>query len=240
MSDMHPLSGAYAVDALDDLERVRFERHLGECSECAAEVRSLQEAAGVLSHVVATGPSPMVRQQVLAEIHTVRPLAPVPAPVRAVRHRARRFPQLVAAAVAAVLLVIGGGVAALKPWQSQSSAPIATPQRVMDASDARAQAVSFANGSRATLYHSKSVNRSVIVTRGMKDAPLGKVYELWYLNAKGAFVPAGLMGSGSSQTVVLHGALGDAKGVGITVEPSAGSDHPSSAPIALFKLNKSV
>ena len=31
MSDLHGLSGAYAVDGLDDLERARFERHLAEC-----------------------------------------------------------------------------------------------------------------------------------------------------------------------------------------------------------------
>ncbi len=45
MSDLHGLSGAYAVDALDDLERARFERHLAECEDCRAEVASLVEAA---------------------------------------------------------------------------------------------------------------------------------------------------------------------------------------------------
>ncbi len=38
MSDIHALSGAYAVDALDDIERAQFERHLAECAECRAEV----------------------------------------------------------------------------------------------------------------------------------------------------------------------------------------------------------
>ena len=32
MTEIHALSGAYAVDALDDLERAAFERHLGECA----------------------------------------------------------------------------------------------------------------------------------------------------------------------------------------------------------------
>ena len=31
-ADIHALSGAYAVDAVDDLERARFERHLQELS----------------------------------------------------------------------------------------------------------------------------------------------------------------------------------------------------------------
>ena len=29
MSDMHKLTGAYALDALDDIERARFEQHVG-------------------------------------------------------------------------------------------------------------------------------------------------------------------------------------------------------------------
>ena len=45
MSDIHALSGAYAIDALDDIERAQFERHLAECAECRAEVDSLREAS---------------------------------------------------------------------------------------------------------------------------------------------------------------------------------------------------
>ena len=47
-SDIHALSGAYAIDALDDIERAQFERHLAECAECRDEVDSLREAAGLL------------------------------------------------------------------------------------------------------------------------------------------------------------------------------------------------
>ena len=46
MSDLHKLTGAYAVDALDDLERARFEQHLDECDDCRFEVAELRETAG--------------------------------------------------------------------------------------------------------------------------------------------------------------------------------------------------
>ena len=36
--DIHALCGAYAVDAVDDLERAAFDRHLADCEACAAEV----------------------------------------------------------------------------------------------------------------------------------------------------------------------------------------------------------
>ncbi len=49
MSDVHALSGAYALDALDDSERAEFERHLAVCSSCRLEVAGLVEAAGSLA-----------------------------------------------------------------------------------------------------------------------------------------------------------------------------------------------
>ena len=74
MSDLHAHSGAYAVDALDDVERARFERHLAECEDCRAEVQSLREAAALLADDTAAAPPPGLRDRVLADIATVRPL----------------------------------------------------------------------------------------------------------------------------------------------------------------------
>ena len=47
-SDIHSLSGAYALDAVDDLERAAFERHLRECEACALEVGELRETVSRL------------------------------------------------------------------------------------------------------------------------------------------------------------------------------------------------
>jgi len=35
-ADIHALSGAYALDAVDDIERAEFERHLAACPPCQA------------------------------------------------------------------------------------------------------------------------------------------------------------------------------------------------------------
>src|SRR5204863_461342 len=105
--------------------------------------------------------------------------------------------------------------------------------------DARTQSVSFSDGSKATLTHSTSLDRAVLQTQDMAAPPSGKAYELWF-RKNGDLVPAGLMTKSGDQTVALHGKLGGADWVGITVEPAAGSQEPTSLPIAQFDLSKAV
>ncbi|MEO6145426.1 MAG: anti-sigma factor [Dermatophilaceae bacterium] len=75
-NDIHTLSGAYAVDAVDAAERARFEAHLTDCSECRDEVASLRAAAGELASVTLASPPPSLRAAVLRDISSVRPLPP--------------------------------------------------------------------------------------------------------------------------------------------------------------------
>ena len=42
---VHELAGAYALDALDDAERERFERHLARCSSCTEDIRQMTSTA---------------------------------------------------------------------------------------------------------------------------------------------------------------------------------------------------
>lgn len=77
--DIHALSGAYAVDALEDVERAQFEQHLAGCSACQAEVASLVAAATELSALSDVPPPPSLRATVLQGITTVRPLPPLAA-----------------------------------------------------------------------------------------------------------------------------------------------------------------
>ena len=80
--DIHTLSGAYAIDAVDDVERARFERHLASCESCRTEVAELREVAAALADLTEVTPPPQLRGQVLDAIATVRPLPPaVPRPL---------------------------------------------------------------------------------------------------------------------------------------------------------------
>lgn len=76
MSDIHALSGAYAVDALDDDERVEFEEHLAVCAECRAEVASFRETGALIAETEAVEPPASLRAGVLSGISQIRPLHP--------------------------------------------------------------------------------------------------------------------------------------------------------------------
>src|SRR5213592_2882071 len=75
-ADLHMLTGAYALNALDDLERRAFEQHLAVCAECEREVRELRETAARLGSAVSVEPPPEMRSAVLDEIKTVRQQPP--------------------------------------------------------------------------------------------------------------------------------------------------------------------
>ncbi len=75
--DLHHLSGAYAVDALDDAERTSFEQHLAVCADCRAEVTELSATAHSLGSLTEIAPPPALRAAVLTGIARVRPLPPL-------------------------------------------------------------------------------------------------------------------------------------------------------------------
>lgn len=250
MSDLdpHKLTGAYAMDALDELERARFEQHLAQCDDCRAEVAELRETAALLSETVAVPPPASLRDSVLSGISQVRPLAPEvtaavtpqAAPARSEQPAGRRtwVPFLVAAALA---LVVGIGAMVVAPWADDDEVPrLTAAEQVLQAPDAEEVFLDLGEAGRATVVRSKSQDKAVITTEDMVPAPEGKDYELWFQTPDEDMVPAGLMPDDPDQTVVLDGSAAEAIAVGITVEPEGGSDQPTTDPIALFDLTEAT
>ncbi|WP_110207401.1 anti-sigma factor [Nocardioides daejeonensis] len=251
MNDIHALTGAYAVDALDAAERLAFEEHLATCADCRTEVSELTEAAGLLTELVAVAPAPRLRSAVLAEIDRVRPLPPLPSiTTTSVASTERDEPEenvlplrrrpvraaLVAAAAAAAL--IGGGLAITQPWQDEASQQLSAADRVLAAADAEEVTLDFPDGASARLVRSAREGRAVLVTHAMPAAPRGRDYQLWLQTPDGKMVDAGLMPDRADQTVLLTGDASRATGAGITVEPDGGSPQPTTEPIAFFDLSE--
>lgn len=227
--DIHALSGAYAVDALDDAERAEFERHLAACASCQHEVDSLQEAAGVLSAAVETAPSAQLRSSVLQAISEVRPLPPLVRASHVGRGR-RRW----AAGSLVLAASVASAVAVSQPW-TNSHVSVSTVNQVMTAADVQVVRSAVAGGGSLTWYRSGSVGRAVVVSRGLKPLPSSQVYELWLQRPDRSMAPAGFLTDGAT-TVVLNGQARTVLGAGITVEPAGGSEKPTTAPLALVSF----
>jgi hypothetical protein len=250
-ADIHSLVGAYAVDAVDDVERARFEQHLLVCADCRAEVTSLRAASAELSHLDDTAPPARLRKDVMARIRATRPLPPpvegAAAPDQAEpraqesedepgRRRQRRAGRWLAAAAAVVVLGGGSAVAAWQPW-NQPPQQVTVASRVLDAPDAKRSEKPLPIGGSATLVRSAEVGRAVLLTHELPAPPDGKVYELWLQTPAGDMEPAGLMSKHGQQTFVLKGDASAAVGAGITIEPAGGSPKPTSKPLALFAFS---
>ncbi|MBM6404491.1 anti-sigma factor [Phycicoccus sp. CSK15P-2] len=245
--DLHHLSGAYAVDALDIDERSSFERHLTACPACRAEVAELQGAAHALSSLSDVAPPASLRTSVLSGIAHVRPLPPVgpepeehtaPAPAESeqlapVVPLLRRPRSWVAAAAAAAAVVVGG--VAVNAWTTPEPA-LTAAQQVQGAGDA-ATVTSEKEGTSATLAYSRELDQSVLTVSGLAPAPEGMTYQLWYVGTDEVARPAGfLTPSDGRGEALLQGSVSAATAVGVTVEPAGGSSSPTSDPIMVMAV----
>ncbi|MGW6204026.1 anti-sigma factor [Streptomyces sp. NPDC055089] len=151
--DPHEASGAYALHALPEDERLAFERHLEGCEACREEVAGLQAAAAMLGQAAAVAPPAALRAKVLRRVARTpqdgpvrareapapprraaaaqepAPLTPEPVPVTSTGGRARapsrRLPRLaLAASVAAVLACLG-----VATWQYREAEDARTAAR---------------------------------------------------------------------------------------------------------------
>jgi anti-sigma-K factor RskA len=238
MSDIHALSGAYAVDALDDLERAAFERHLAGCADCRAEVASLQEAAGLIAETTTAEPPRELRDRVLAGVTSIRPLPPEAPSAQLPRHRARRVRRVLVAAAAVVVLLAAGVAVWQRPWSDDTSqSQLSALDQVLQARDAQRTSLALPGGGEATIVRSDALGRAAIVTTDMPAPPAGRAYQAWLDQPGRGMVSAGLMPV--NQPFLLEGDAGTADGAGITVEPDGGSPKPTTEPIALFDFGQS-
>lgn len=230
MTDVHTLAGAYALDAVDDLERMAFHRHLAGCETCAWEVAELRETVARLSDATWTEPPPALREVVLAEAaRTPQVRSGRLRPIRTVSARWRRWS---AVAVAAGVLAAGAGaagwvvqeqrlrderdrVAATEQYAAQVEAVLAAP----DAAVGR----ELATGSGVvTVIGSRMRDAAVVMLDDLPALAGDQAYQLW-LREDGRLSPAGLLPGGASSASALVTGLGDADQLGVSREPAGGS-----------------
>ena len=228
--DLHHLAAAYALNALDEIERREFEAHYPTCSICSAEVADYRETAALLAEATATPPPTDMKARLMAEINDTRQIAPI-VPERVVdlaeRKRRNQPRQRVLAAVAAAIVAAVGFVGGLQFAGSGDDSD------VLVAADAVTLALDGEAG-EARVVWSASEDRAVLIAAGLSDPGDGNAYELWLIDADGAN-PTGLFTPDGDGNVTIELPLDgrDPAAWGITIEPDTGSDQPTE-PILLI------
>lgn len=241
-TDVHALAGAYALNALSDIERAAFDRHLAACPACAHEVAELQETAARLTDGAWSVPPPRLRENVLTEIRKTRQLPPQRAERKARGGSPaagwRRGP-LVVAAAAAVVLAAGTGTVSYVAQEQRVREERATAdalraeaarvEAVLAASDARLHSAPVTGGGQVTMVLSPSRDEGVVMLSGARPPGADRAYQLWAVTGGGPD-SLGVLPPGAGAATKLVRQIRDMDALGVTIEPKDGSATPT-API---------
>ena len=213
--DVHDLTAAYALHALDERERAEFEAHLAHCEPCREELAQLTEAAAALAWAVESPPPPpALRDRILAG--NVIPL------------RRRRRPWQAVAAVAACVAV-GLGVWAASLDQSLGRER-AHSSALAIAADPASRKVDLRG--RSGMLAVSPRGDAVLVVSKLPPAPDGMTYEAWVIPSGGAPQRAGTFDGGGRMTMKkLEMPVPPGATVAATVEHAGGVDAPTSRPL---------
>jgi anti-sigma factor RsiW len=236
--DVHTLSGAYALDALDPEEAAEFRAHLEGCAACRQEVQELRGAAARMGAVETLRPPPELRARVLAAADRTPQVPPAPraegSGVTSLRRpspgapaRGRRWNRL--AMAAATLVVVGGGAIGVSQVLDDPPDTAATPaERVFEAADARTLGEPTENGGTLLVAVSPSRDEMAVDTSELPALAGNRVYQLWTLEGE-AVESAGVFdepGGTAAMALPEEGVR-----VAVTIEPAGGSELPTSTPI---------
>lgn len=234
--DVHTLTGAYSLDALDGPEREAFEAHLRTCAACREEVAGLTAAASRLADAASARPPADLRARVLAEVAGTRQLSPLPEVTRLDEHRARRWYTQPATAAAALLLVVTAGTAtfAVNENRRAERAEQRAEQVVAIATDPQRVEVTqpASSGGSGTVVAAEG--SALFRARDLPRLPDDRVYQLWRIRGEAA-QSIGVLGRGGAlEALVADVAPTDS--LGLTVEPDGGSESPTGELVLRFAL----
>jgi anti-sigma factor RsiW len=230
-TDLHTLSGAYALNALSAEEAEQFRRHLEECPACSQEVRELQQAAGTMGMSEAVPPPAYLRARVLAAADRTPQLPPQVTRGNVIEVPRHRWGTRFLLAAAAVVVIVAGAIGISQIGDDgageQQSLLADGVVRVFEADDARSATMATENGGEISVAASPELNQMAVDTDELPPLDDQHVYQLWAVH------------DGAMQSVAVlepeKGAYMDMPTpdteVAITVEPLGGSAQPTTDPI---------
>lgn len=218
--EIHDLTAAYALDALDEGDARAYEEHLRDCPRCRDELRELSEVASALAYAApAPSPPPALRARILDEVRrngsNVVPL------------RARRaFLATAGVAAVAVCVAIGLGFWAFSLQDSLNEERDAnqSQQTAIELIADPASTRTPLSGGNGTLVVGRD-RSGVLILSGVGAAPEDRDYEAWVAE-EAAPEPAGLFDAGAENIVLLERPVPPGATVMVTLEKEGGVDTP--------------
>jgi anti-sigma-K factor RskA/putative zinc finger protein len=227
---MEDTVAAYVLDACDEAEREAVRVHIDGCPTCQALVARLTQVVDVLplgSDVVR--PPERLRGRILAAAAASPPTGQEPEPPRPVARRPPPPPGAAEAQPAASgrgwrrvrLPALTGVVAALAALGGMGAWNVSLQQQL-----SRPPAHYSSRGTGTLAHADASVmayrrqDPAVVTCTGLPQAPPGRVYELWFIDASGRAAPAGTFtpDAGGRATVLATRPLADATEIAVTQE----------------------
>jgi anti-sigma-K factor RskA len=230
--DLHSLLAPYALDALDNDERARFEAHLDQCVDCRDELSGFMATAVRLGDSASHTPPPALRDRLLTQISVTPQQHPVVSSLAERRGLRRALPRLAMAAAFLVGAVgVGGYVVERDNAQDEHQQNVAI-SAVIGADDVTTATEAFDGGGSVKLYASADEDSAVIFAKDLPKPKDGKVYQVWMIDGEGPTSQGTFETDGE---MIMEG-VADADRVALTVEPAGGSEQPTSAPIATIAV----
>jgi anti-sigma-K factor RskA len=219
---VHDLTPAYALDALDELEREEYEAHLASCEDCRAELASLQESASSLAYAVpAPAPPPALRERVLERARSER------ANVIPLRSRRMNYALGAVAAVAATAAIVFG------LW---NLALLDERDELYTAVDPTARVLVLPEDAPMTgqLVIDRETGEATLVVDS-RPVPPEKDYEIWVIQGNTPR-PAGLFDGDRERDIVrLSRPVPRGASVAVTIERKGGVDRPTTRPLFVVR-----
>ncbi len=230
---------AYALGALDAADVTALESHLRTCESCRNELAEYRALGDIL--LMATPPAAppaALRKRLQAQL---------PSAQKAARPRwTWNFGQLALGLAMLALLALNlftfSQLRLVQRQQARLSTEVEDAQvALMMLSSPSTQTV-FIQGTSASgaILLDKGQNEAVMIVEGLPPLPSDQIYQIWLILPDGSRVSGGLFrpqtkDSYTTKAIASGQTISGYIGIGVTVEPAGGSDHPTGE--RMFKVD---
>jgi anti-sigma-K factor RskA len=230
---------AYALGALDAKEAAALESHLQTCASCREELVAYRATSdNLLMSFPPQEPSAALRKRIQKRL---------PSAQKTARPRLNWSLSRLAVAIAIIVLLALNvlsisQVRALRNQQAQLMDQIQNGQMALVMlSYPHTQSFPIqAENVTGSLLLDREYNNAVLILRGLPAIPENQTYQVWLIDPNGDRTSAGLVRPQTdipflSQSLSSTQDLANFVGVGMTIEPAGGSDHPTGSQV--FRIN---